>query len=55
MSLKICPRCGKTYTGVPATSRKDNVTEICPECGLAEALLQYSGSDLSKDIWKIQQ
>ena len=29
----VCPKCGKTYTGYPATSRTDNKTEICPECG----------------------
>ncbi len=34
----VCPKCGKTYTGYPATSRVDNKTEICPECGTREAL-----------------
>ena len=34
----VCPKCGKTYTGYPATSRADNKTEICPECGTREAL-----------------
>lgn len=36
--IKICPVCGKEYTEHPALSRKDNKTEICPECGMAEAL-----------------
>lgn len=36
--IKICPRCGKEYTDYPAISRCDNKTEICSECGLAEAL-----------------
>lgn len=40
--LKTCPRCKKTYTGYPAISRKDNKTEICSECGTAEALEVYS-------------
>ena len=33
-----CPKCGKYYIGYPALSRKDNKTNICPECGVAEAL-----------------
>ena len=35
---KICPLCGKTYTGHPALSRKDNTTPICPDCGTRESL-----------------
>lgn len=35
---RVCPRCSCTYTDFPALSRKDNKTEICPDCGLAEAL-----------------
>ena len=35
---KICPLCGKTYTGHPALSRKDDNTPICPDCGTLEAL-----------------
>jgi len=34
----ICPKCGKEYTGVPALSRLDNTTLVCPECGTREAL-----------------
>lgn len=34
----VCPKCGKEYTGVPALSRKDNTTLICPDCGTREAL-----------------
>ena len=36
--IKICPKCGKEYTNYPAISRRDNKTEICSDCGLAEAL-----------------
>ena len=36
--IKICPVCKKEYTGYPAISRKDNKTEICPNCGVKEAL-----------------
>lgn len=35
---RICPICGKSYTEYPALSRKDNRTEICPDCGQKEAL-----------------
>lgn len=35
---KKCPKCGKTYNDRPALSRKDNKTEICPECGTMQAL-----------------
>ena len=35
---KVCPLCGKTYTGHPALSRKDNATPICPDCGTRESL-----------------
>ena len=38
MNTKKCPNCGKVYSGYPALSRKDNKTEICPDCGTAEAL-----------------
>ena len=31
-----CPICGKSYLH-PALSRRDNKTEICPDCGTAEA------------------
>ncbi len=36
--ISICPKCGKAYCGVPALSRTDNRTLICPDCGTREAL-----------------
>lgn len=36
--MRICPICGKEYDEYPAISRKDNETEICPDCGVIEAL-----------------
>jgi len=33
-----CPRCGQIYCGIPAISREDNTTMICPDCGILEAL-----------------
>ena len=34
----ICPKCGQVYTDAPALSREDNLTSICPDCGIREAL-----------------
>lgn len=39
--LKECPRCGKMYSGYPAISRTDNKTEICSQCGTAEAMEEF--------------
>lgn len=36
--LHICPLCGRAYDEPPALSRVDNQTEICPRCGMMEAL-----------------
>ena len=41
LNIKVCPVCGKEYTEYPAISRKDNQTEICPDCGIMEALDDY--------------
>ena len=35
---RICPVCGREYLEVPALSRVDNATLICPDCGVREAL-----------------
>lgn len=37
-TIRTCPKCGSTYKGHPALSRKDNETLICPLCGTREAL-----------------
>lgn len=37
-AVKICPRCGKPFSGIPALSRADNKAFICPDCGTREAL-----------------
>ena len=41
LGIKICPHCGREYTEHPALSRKDNKTEICPTCGMREALEDF--------------
>ena len=37
-NMKFCPKCGKEYSEHSALSRDDNKTEICPDCGILEAL-----------------
>ena len=36
--IRVCPRCGQSYSAPPALSRTDNETLICPDCGTREAL-----------------
>jgi len=43
---RICPLCGNEYKSVPAISRMDNKTLICPDCGTRQAL---AGMGISKD------
>lgn len=38
---RTCPFCGEDYIDYPAISRTDNKTEICPTCGLREALRHF--------------
>lgn len=38
MDERICPICGVSYRAIPAVSRADNKTLICPDCGTREAL-----------------
>lgn len=45
----VCPKCGKIYNGVPALSRKDNETMICPDCGTREALESIGVSKEEQD------
>lgn len=42
---RICPKCKQAYTGYPALSRDDNKTEICPECGMREAIEAMEGAN----------
>ena len=41
MEERVCPICGKSYVEYPAISRRDNKTEICPQCGADEALEDF--------------
>lgn len=38
LEIQRCPKCGKEFTEHPALSRDNNETEICPECGIVEAV-----------------
>ena len=40
-----CPECGKYYIGYPAISRKDNKTQICPDCGTMQAMTEAGLSE----------
>jgi len=42
-----CPRCEEPILGWPAISRRDNATEICSECGIAESM-----EDMGYAIWR---
>lgn len=46
LGIKICPICGREYTDNSAISRRDNETEICPTCGLSEAIEDYLTEEL---------
>jgi len=37
-----CPRCGKNIVNYPALSRYDNKTKICDDCGMNEAMMEFS-------------
>ena len=45
-SYKMCPRCGRHYSDYPAISRYDDKTKICPDCGVEEAMINYTGGTL---------
>ncbi len=42
--LSVCPLCGKTYFGFPATSEIDHETPICGDCGARQALTRLGVS-----------
>ena len=39
--LQRCSKCKKEFTEHPSLSREDNEKEICPECGVREAIETY--------------
>ena len=53
---RICPVCGSEYSEYPAISRRDNKTEICPECGRDEALEDFlKWIRESEDWYRVQE
>lgn len=53
--IRKCPRCSRYFAELPATSRKDNKTEICSNCGMEEALESYGIEKGMIDFFKIVQ
>lgn len=51
-----CPKCKVVYDNPPALSREDNLTEICPRCGMKEAImamLSYTdGANTRMEVYK---
>ena len=47
--IRTCPVCKKIYSGVPAVSRKDNKTPICPDCETRQALESLGVSAKEQD------
>ena len=52
---KTCPKCGREYMCPPALSREDNKTEICPVCGVAEAIEPLSEEIRTKMLADIER
>ena len=52
---RVCPVCGKTYTDYPAISRRDNKTEICPQCGIAEALEDFFNNTHKEELYSCER
>ena len=54
-SYDVCPRCDSTMTEFPALSRKDNKTDICSDCGTAEAMEDYTHQPYDGKIyWEVK-
>ena len=47
VKLKRCPRCNEVYSYSPAKSQRDNKTDICPSCYVAESYEDYLGEAYS--------
>ena len=56
MKNRICPVCHRSHTEPPAISRVDNKTDICPDCGMMEALaaIPLRGVEVSGNKWAIK-
>ena len=50
-----CPRCKREIDHFPALSRRDNKTNICSNCGTAEALEDHYGERWTDKIYWEEQ
>lgn len=55
MKKHLCPRCLNFYQGYPATSRRDNETEICSGCGTQEAMIDHTKLDSIPKQFLVQE
>ena len=50
-----CPRCNGAMEEYPALSRRDNETDICSDCGMLEALEDYTKQTYDGKIyWEVK-
>ena len=47
--IRICPLCDEAYGSLPAISRTDNETQICPDCGSRQALEALGVSKVERE------
>ena len=52
--IMTCPRCGEEYRAVPAISRA-GLGEICPACGVREAMEAAGLSDQAESVLKAME
>lgn len=47
--MRKCPICNREYSERPALSRTDSKTEICPTCGMLEAVQSVPAEAMTKE------
>lgn len=47
--MRKCPICNREYKERPAISRADSKTEICPTCGMLEAVQSVPAEAMTKE------
>lgn len=46
--MRRCPICNREYSERPAMSRADSRTEICPTCGMLEAVQSIPAENMTE-------
>lgn len=46
--MRRCPICNREYSERPAMSRADSRTEICPTCGMLEAVRSVPAENMTE-------